>query len=122
MAKHILIVDDSATDRAALSAMVRSLGFEASAAASADEAFAMVDSQAPDLILMDVVMPGASGYEATRQLSRDPRRSAIPVIIVSNRNKETDKLWGLRQGAKAYLFKPVQAESLRQEIQRALGS
>lgn len=120
MAKTILIVDDSATDRAALAALVKSLGFEATTAASADEAFASVETKAPDLILMDVVMPGASGYEATRHLSRHPDHRSIPVIIVSNRNKETDKLWGLRQGAKAYLFKPVQAAALQAEIEKAL--
>lgn len=121
MSKTILVVDDSPTDRMAIMEIVRSIGFRAIEAQNAEEAFAQAKAAKPDLILMDVVMPGSSGYEATRKLSKDPAFASIPVIIISNRNKETDKLWGLRQGAKAYMFKPVESNALRDEITRALA-
>jgi twitching motility two-component system response regulator PilH len=120
MSQTILVVDDSPTDRMAITDMVRSFGYHTIEADSAEEAFEATQAHRPDLVLMDVVMPGSSGYEATRKMSRDSDFSNIPVIIVSNRNKETDKLWGLRQGAKAYIFKPIDADTLRKEIQRAL--
>ena len=118
MVKTILVVDDSPTDRAAIAEMVRKFGYMAVEAENADEAFSMAQAKRPDLVLMDVVMPGASGYEATRKMSKDPSLSDLPVIIISNRTKETDKLWGLRQGAKAYLPKPVVPQDLRNEIQK----
>lgn len=121
MPQTILVVDDSPTDRMAISEVVRSFGYLTIEAGSAEEAFAAIHVHHPDLVLMDVVMPGPSGYEATRKMSKDPAFSKIPVIIVSNRNKETDKLWGLRQGAKAYIFKPINSDTLREEIQRALA-
>lgn len=121
MPNTILVVDDSPTDRMAIMEMVRSFGYKAIEAQNADEAFEIAKSSKPDLVLMDVVMPGASGYEATRKLAKDPVFGAVPVIIISNRNKETDKLWGLRQGAKAYMFKPVNREDLREQIVRALA-
>lgn len=123
MAKTILVVDDSATDRMAIVQIVRTLGYQALEAENAEEALKMVAAQRPDLILMDVVMPGASGYEATRKIAKDkdPAQSP-PVIIISNRTKETDKLWGLRQGAQAYLGKPVDAAMLGAAIAKALGA
>lgn len=121
MPKTILVVDDSPTDRLAIMEMVRSFGYLAIEAGSAEEAFSATKASNPDLVLMDVVMPGPSGYEATRKISKDPLYHGVPVIIISNRNKETDKLWGLRQGAKAYLFKPVNVNALQQEIRRVLG-
>ena len=120
MSKTILVVDDSPTDRMAIVDIVRSLGFRAIEAQNAEEAFTQTKTAKPDLILMDVVMPGASGYEATRKLSKDPDFCSIPVIIISSRNQPTDKLWGLRQGAKAYMFKPVESNALRAEINRVL--
>ena len=121
MAKTILIVDDSPTDRLAIVELVRGFGYKAIEARSAEEAFALATSAKPDLILMDVVMPGASGYEATRKISKDPAFSSVPVIIISNRNKETDRLWGLRQGAKAYLCKPIDHHALHNEIIKIIG-
>lgn len=120
MVKTILVVDDSATDRRAIVDIVRSLGYRAIEAQNAEEAYALALSEKPGLILMDVVMPGASGYEATRKIAKDPAFEATPVIIVSNRSKETDKLWGLRQGAVAYLFKPVEPKALAVAIQKVL--
>lgn len=121
MAKTILVVDDSPTDRLAIVEIVRGFGYHAIEAQDAEEALALAASAKPDLILMDVVMPGSSGYEATRKISKDPNLSSSPVIIISNRNKETDKLWGLRQGAKAYLSKPVDPSALHSEIVKTIG-
>lgn len=121
MAKTILVVDDSPTDRMAIVEIVRSIGYLVIEAETAEQGLQIAAVERPDLILMDVVMPGASGYEATRKITKNPAFDSTPVIIISNRNKETDKLWGLRQGAKAYLTKPVDASSLRQAISTALN-
>ena len=121
MTKTILVVDDSPTDRMAMMQTLTSLGYKAFGAQNAEEAFSQAHALNPDLILMDVVMPGASGYEATRKINKDPSFGSVPIIIVSNRNKETDKLWGLRQGAKAYLFKPVSNQDLQREIFNIIG-
>lgn len=80
----------------------------------------MAKSASPDLILMDVVMPDLNGFQATRQLQRDPKTQHIPVIIVSTKNQQTDKIWGLRQGAIDYLIKPVQESELIQSIETVL--
>lgn len=121
MAKTILVVDDSPTDRAAIVEVVRSLGYQSLEAENAEQGLQLAASRKLDLILMDVVMPGASGYEATRKIAKDPIYQATPVIIISNRTKETDKLWGLRQGAQAYLPKPVDANALGNAIAKALA-
>ena len=87
---------------------------------SAEEAFAKVKQKRPDLVLMDVVMPGQNGYQATRALSKDESTKNIPVIICTTKGQETDKIWGLRQGAKDYVTKPVNEAELIEKI-KALG-
>lgn len=104
---HILIVDDSPTESKILTNILVKGGHQVSHAASAEEGIALAKQQHPDLILMDVIMPGMNGFQATRSLSRDPDTSAIPVVIVSTKNMETDRVWGLRQGAKDFITKPV---------------
>ena len=118
--KSILIVDDSATDRQYLSDLLAKNGYNVSTAQSADEALAKAKELRPDLVLMDVVMPGQSGFQATRTLSRDEATKAIPVIICTSKGQETDRAWGLKQGARDYIVKPVSGPELLAKIS-ALG-
>ena len=116
----ILVVDDSPTDRQYLSEMLAKNGFKVSTAESAEDAMAKVKQSRPDLVLMDVVMPGQNGFQATRALTRDESTKNIPVILCSSKGQETDKVWGLRQGARDYVVKPVNASDLLAKI-AALG-
>jgi twitching motility two-component system response regulator PilH len=112
MAK-ILIVDDSPTQVSNLSRMLEPHGHKVISAENGVDGIAMAQAEQPDLILMDVVMPEMNGFQATRKLTRDPATGHIPVIIVSTKDQETDRIWGLRQGAKGYLVKPpAEAELL----------
>ncbi|HEX6691575.1 MAG TPA: response regulator [Burkholderiales bacterium] len=118
--KNILVVDDSPTDRQYLSDILTKSGYKVTTASSAEEALAKVKAAAPDLVLMDVVMPGQNGYQATRTLTKDEATKHIPVIIVTTKGQETDKLWGMRQGARDYIVKPVSQADLLAKIS-ALG-
>lgn len=110
--KHVLIVDDSATDRLYLKEILERNGFEIEQAESAEKAFEMIDQKAPDLVLMDIVMPGMTGFEATRKLTKNPVTSKIPVVICSGKASVTDRPWGLRMGAKECLVKPISEPEL----------
>lgn len=112
----VLVVDDSPTDSHLLTEMLKKNGFAVSTATNGEEAISKAKSDKPDLILMDIVMPGMSGFEATRAISRDPETAAIPVIICSTKGQETDKAWGLRQGAKDYIVKPIVEKVLMEKI------
>ncbi len=114
--KNVLIVDDSATDTHLLGEMLKKNGYTVLTATSGEEGIAKAKKDKPDLVLMDIVMPGMSGFEATRAISKDPETSAIPVIICSTKGQETDKAWGLRQGARDYLVKPVDPGELLSKI------
>lgn len=118
--QNILVVDDSPTDRQYLTDMLSKSGFKVSSAASAEEALAKVKLAKPDLVLMDVVMPGQNGFQATRTLSNDEATKHIPVIICSTKGQETDKVWGMRQGARDYIVKPIKQADLLAKI-TALG-
>lgn len=119
---HVLIVDDSPTERHVLQGMLERNGFKVSLATNGEDGVAEAKAVKPDLILMDVVMPGLNGFQATRELSRTPDTASIPVIIVTTKDQETDRIWGMRQGAKDYLTKPVQEPLLMKAIQSLLGS
>ena len=114
--KHILVVDDSPTDRQYLSDILTKSGYKVSTAESAEDALAKVKQAPPDLVLMDVVMPGQNGYQATRTLTKDEATKHIPVIICTTKGQETDKLWGMRQGARDYIVKPVDPTELMAKI------
>ncbi len=114
--KKVLVVDDSPTERYFLSELLTKNGFHVSAAENAEEALLKVKAVAPDLILMDVVMPGQNGFQLTRQISRDPDTQHIPIIMCTSKNQQTDRIWGLRQGARDYVTKPVKAEELLGKI------
>jgi twitching motility two-component system response regulator PilH len=118
--KNILVVDDSATDRQYLTDLLSKHGYKVSSAASAEEALAKVKQARPDLVLMDVVMPGQNGFQATRTLTTEEATKDIPVIICSTKGQETDKVWGMRQGAKDYIVKPIKQADLLAKI-TALG-
>ena len=113
--RHVLIVDDSKTELLHLSGILKQAGYVVDTAESGEEMKLHLKRARPDLILMDVVMPGKNGFHLTRALSRDPRFSDIPVIMCTSKGLETDRIWGMRQGARGYLVKPVdKAELLRQ--------
>ena len=118
--KHILVVDDSPTDRQYLSDILTKSGYKVTTADSAEDALAKVKQSPPDLVLMDVVMPGQNGYQATRTLTKDEATKHIPVIICTTKGQETDKLWGMRQGARDYIVKPISPADLLAKIS-ALG-
>jgi twitching motility two-component system response regulator PilH len=114
--KNVLVVDDSPTDAHLISEILKKNGYQVITATSGEEGVAKAKSSKPDLILMDIVMPGMSGFEATRAITKDPDTSGIPVIICSTKGQETDKAWGLRQGAKDYLVKPINEKALMEKI------
>ena len=118
---RVLIVDDSPTEIFQISNVLTRNGYDIVTAASAEQGLKMAREQMPDLVLMDIVMPGLNGYQATRQLSRDPQTGAIPVIILTTKNQETDRVWGERQGAKGFLTKPVDEALLVATMKRVLA-
>lgn len=118
---RILIVDDSPTEIHVLKTMLEKNGFETLSATSGEEGIDLAKNERPDVILMDIVMPGLNGFQATRQLTKDEATSSIPVIIVTTKDQETDRVWGMRQGAKDYVTKPAQESDLVGKIQAALG-
>lgn len=111
MAK-VLVVDDSPTEIFQFKGWLEAMGHQVITAENGREGVAMASAEQPDLILMDIVMPDMNGFQATRLISRGPATSHIPVIIVSSKDQETDKVWGERQGAHAYVTKPVDQREL----------
>jgi twitching motility two-component system response regulator PilH len=114
--KKVLVVDDSPTERYYLVDILRRHGYETDTAESGEEGAAKARAGRPDLILMDVVMPGINGFQVTRSLSRDEATKDIPVILCTSKDQETDRVWGMRQGAVAYLVKPVAEADLLDKI------
>jgi twitching motility two-component system response regulator PilH len=112
----ILIVDDSTTDREVLNTLLLHHGFQVITAADGQEGIELARAERPDLILMDVVMPRMNGFQATRTLARDPQTRHIPIVFCSNLYQEADRVWGMRQGAHAYLDKPVKTKLLLDTI------
>ena len=112
----ILVVDDSPTERHVLVELLTRNGYQVITAESGEEGIEKARSDQPDLVLMDVVMPGLNGYQATRTLTRDETTKHIPVIVCTSKGQETDKIWGLRQGAVDYLVKPLNAQELLQKV------
>lgn len=118
---RILIVDDSPTEVHVLKTILEKHGYEAITATSGEEGIDVAKSQHPDLVLMDIVMPGMNGFQATRHLSKTEETASIPIIIVTTKDQETDRVWGLRQGAKDFITKPAQEADLIAKIQANLG-
>ncbi len=114
--KNILVVDDSPTERFFTVEVLSKAGYNVSTAENGEEGITKAKALLPDLIIMDVVMPGLNGYQATRTLHRDDQTKHIPIIVCTTKGQETDKIWGMRQGAADYLVKPINGEELLQRI------
>ena len=114
--QKILLVDDSKTELHHLSELLTRKGFAVRTAENGEEAMRRLVDEKPDLILMDVVMPGQNGFQLTRAITRDPRWADVPVIMCTSKGLETDKVWGMRQGARDYVVKPVDADELITKI------
>lgn len=119
---QIMIIDDSPTDSHLLKRMLEKNGFNTLTATDAGEGIEVARREKPDLILMDVVMPGLNGFQATRELKTNPETAGIPVIIVTRKDQRVDRMWGMRQGAREYLTKPVKEGSLISLINEALSA
>ena len=118
--QKVLVVDDSKTELMALSDILQKQGMQVRTAENGEEAMKRLAEDKPDLILMDVVMPGQNGFQLTRAISRDPKYANVPIILCTSKNQETDRVWGLRQGARDYVVKPVDPADLIAKIE-ALG-
>jgi twitching motility two-component system response regulator PilH len=118
----VMIVDDSPTEVHVMKTALEKHGFETVSAADGSECINLAREVRPDLILMDVVMPGVNGFQATRTLSRDPHTASIPVIMVTTKDQETDRIWGMRQGAVDYLVKPVSEADLVAKAREVIGT
>ena len=109
---RILIVDDSPSQLLGIRRIVEKLGHEVFSAEDGAAGVEVAKQELPDLILMDVVMPNLNGFQATRTISKNPETAHIPIILVTTKDQETDKVWGMRQGAKAYVTKPIKEDDL----------
>ncbi|MET0293069.1 MAG: response regulator [Steroidobacteraceae bacterium] len=118
----ILIVDDSPTETHVMQRALEKGGFRTAVAADGQEGIRLAREMHPDLIFMDIVMPGMNGFQATRALVNDPDTSAIPIVMVTSKNQETDRIWGLRQGAIDYMVKPVSPSELVEKAQATLAA
>jgi twitching motility two-component system response regulator PilH len=118
--RNVLIIDDSKTELMFLTNLLQKNSMTVRTAEGADEAFKQLAEAKPDLILMDVVMPGQNGYQLTRAISRSPEYAGIPIILCTSKSLETDRVWGMRQGARDYITKPVNPSELLAKI-KALG-
>jgi twitching motility two-component system response regulator PilH len=118
---RILIVDDSPSQLMGIRRIVEKLGHDALTAEDGAAGVEAAKREIPDLILMDVVMPNLNGFQATRSISREATTKHIPVILVTTKDQDTDRMWGLRQGAKAYITKPFSETELSDLIAQYLG-
>ncbi len=116
----VLVVDDSKTELHFLADLLTQHGYQVRTAENAEQTLQHLEEDRPDLVLLDVVMPGQNGFQLTRTITRDPRYAGLPVILCTSKTQETDRVWGLRQGARDYLTKPIDAGDLLARIQ-ALG-
>lgn len=118
---RIMVVDDSAADLKHISGILKKGGHESIEVQSGQDAITAAKSQKPDAIIMDVVMPGVSGFQATRSIAKDAATAHIPILVVSAKNQETDRVWALRQGAREYIVKPVTEADLLAKIKLVLA-
>ena len=118
---RILLIEDSPTETAVMVQLLERNGHQVATSGSAEDGIAACKRDKPDLVLMDVILPGMNGFQATRALTRDGETSHIPVIIVSTKGLETDRVWGMRQGAKDYITKPPRESELIARINALIG-
>ncbi len=119
---HILIVDDSPTERHFFTSILEKNGHTVSIAMDGEEGVDKAKELNPDLILMDVVMPGMNGFQATRRLNQDAATKKIPIVIVSTKDQETDRVWAKRQGAIEYITKPTKEKPLMNCVNQLLSA
>ena len=119
---NILIIDDSPTDIRVFSTLLERAGQQVIAVSSAEEGIERARAEPPHLIIMDVIMPGMNGFQATRTLTRDPLTANVPIVMITTKSMETDRVWGMRQGAKAFITKPVNEKDLLACINDLLAS
>ncbi len=117
---HILIIDDSPTDVRVFTTLLEKAGFTVSSAGNAEDGIEHVRKIRPDMVIMDVIMPGMNGFQATRTLSRDPATAHVPILIITTKSMETDRVWGMRQGARDFITKPVSEKELLARIDKLL--
>lgn len=118
---RILIVDDSPTETFRFKEILTKHGYDVLEASNGADGVTLAKAEQPDLVLMDVVMPGVNGFQATRQITRDENTKHIPVVIVSTKDQATDRVWGKRQGAIDYLIKPIEEKQLIDVIKQFLN-
>lgn len=116
MTQTILVIDDSPTETKSVTSILEKNGFSVRWAKEATKGIEMAKELMPNLILMDVVMPGMNGFQATRKIARDPQLKDIPIIILTTKDQQTDIIWGQKQGAKAYIIKPADPDELLEQI------
>jgi len=117
----VLIVDDSPTELHVFQKMLEKNGFGTLLATDGEEGLEKARAERPDVVLMDVVMPGMNGFQATRRMTRSAETADIPVIIVTTKDQQTDRIWGMRQGAREYLVKPVKEKDLIDVLKNVVG-
>jgi twitching motility two-component system response regulator PilH len=117
----ILIIDDSPTDVRVFTTLLERAGHQVVAVSTAEEGIERVRADMPDLVIMDVIMPGMNGFQATRTLTRDPKTQSVPIVMITTKSMETDRVWGLRQGAKDFMVKPVAESELLGRIQKLIA-
>lgn len=118
--KKVLIVDDSATERFILSQILVKMGFKVFEAGNGEEGVKKSKEISPDLIIMDVLMPGLNGFQATREITKNDVLKNIPIIMCTSKNGDVDKMWGQKQGASAYVVKPVKENEIIKAVQEVL--
>ncbi|CAM3663898.1 Protein PilH [Pseudomonas reidholzensis] len=119
---RILIVDDSPTELYKLTALLEKHGHQVLKAENGADGVALARQEKPDAVLMDIVMPNLNGFQATRQLSKDPDTNHIPVLVITAKDQETDRIWATRQGARGFLTKPVEEDALIAKLKEVLGA
>lgn len=118
---RILLIEDSPTEAAVMAQLLERNGHQVTTSANAEDGIACCKRDKPDLVLMDIILPGMNGFQATRALTRDAETRHIPVLIISTKGQETDRVWGMRQGAKDYIVKPPRESELMARIDALIG-
>jgi two-component system, chemotaxis family, response regulator PixH len=117
----VLVVEDTKTEAVVITSALQGAGFTIVQAGSSEEAKIKLEQQKPDLIILDVVLPGISGFELCRELKEQPDTQSIPVVICSTKNSEMDKFWGMKQGASSYITKPIATDELVRTAKQLVG-
>jgi chemotaxis family two-component system response regulator PixH len=116
-----LVVEDSLTDKEVLTLCLQNSGVTVLTAKSAEEAFDQIKNHKFDFIILDVVLPDRSGFEICRELKEDETTRQVPIIICSTKGTEMDKFWGMKQGADAYIAKPIDQDELLKTVHRLVS-